>query len=138
MDPKKRSRSSPTGLTPSQQPKRRVQHIDRARRRKLFDDPTSTSPVISSSSVSSGTRDDRAGEGYRRVEVKKNPVYTRLFPRATGWSSKEDEALTEFVLLSTDGRAWPSIKSSRFWEGAAAFLMQRFGTKRTSEYDQTL
>ena len=82
--------------------------------------------------------DMTAGEGHRRVEVNKKPVYTRFFPRAAGWSSKEDEALTEFVFLNTDGRAWPSIKSSRFLEGAAAFLLKRVGTKRTSGYDQTL
>ena len=67
------------------------------------------------------------------MEIKKNPAYTRLFPPTTGWSTKEDEALTEFVLLSTAGFAWPSTKSTKLWEGAAAFIKNRVGTKRTSK-----
>ncbi len=70
---------------------------------------------------------------HRQVKMKKNPAYTRLFPPTTGWSTKEDEALTGFVLLSTAGFAWPSTKSTQLWEGAAAFIKNMVGTKRTSK-----
>lgn len=37
------------------------------------------------------------------------------------------------MLLSTAGDTWTQTKSTKFWEGAAVFLKNSAGTKRTSK-----
>lgn len=131
MHRSKRSRASPTGLTPTQLPKRCVQHsTDGARRRRLFEQPsTSTSGRQSTEAAVS------KGVSSRAIEVVKNPAYSRLYPPklSSGWSPTEDEALTQFMLLSTAGDTWSSTKSTNFRESAATFLKNKAGTKRTSK-----
>lgn len=39
----------------------------------------------------------------------------------------EERALIEFILLSTDGKAWPASKSDKMWESAATFVSNRCG-----------
>ncbi len=127
MQPSKRTRGSPTGLTPSQRPKRRVQRSDNARRRRLFDPetvPTLPEPVPESAAKSA----------FSQPKVVKNPQCSHLYPPTSEWSSTEDEVLTEFILLNTEtGDEWPSKKSTKLWEGAAMFLKNKAGTKRTSK-----
>ena len=51
------------------------------------------------------------------------------------WSKKEDKALVQFVLLTDTGSAWPSMKSSQYWEKEVKFVHQQCENKpqRTSK-----
>ena len=131
MHPSKRPRASPTGLTPTQRLKRRVQHSDSARRRRLFEQPSASEP---SSTEVVGSKDSTVS--IRAVEIVKNPTYSSLYPPnlSRGWSPSEDETLTQFMLLSTAGDTWTQTKSTKFWEGAAMFVKNSTGNKRTSKF----
>ena len=99
----KRPRASPTGLTPTQRLKKRVQHSDSARRCRLFEQP-STSKSGSADVV--GSTDPAVS--IRAVEIVKNPTYSCLYPPSLsrGLSPSEDETQTQFMLLSTAGDTW--------------------------------
>ena len=56
-----------------------------------------------------------------------------LYLQIAKWTTDEDEALTKFVLFSSMGDKWPVSKSVKLWEGAATFLFNTCGTKRTSK-----
>ena len=130
MHPSKQPRTSPTGLTPTQRFKRHVQHSDSASRRRLFEQPSASKS--DSTEAVAGTR---STVSIRAIEVVKNPARSRLYPPSLSsvWSPTEDETLTQFMLLSTTGDIWSSTKSTKFWEGAATFLKNKAGTKRTSK-----
>ena len=58
-----------------------------------------------------------------------------LYTPANSWAEEEDQALTQFVLLSCAGDSWPSEKRTKLWEGASKFLKDTCKTVRTSKYD---
>ncbi len=118
MQPSKRTRGSPTGLTPSQRPKRRVQRSDNARRRRLFDPETvSTLPEPVPEPV------PEPAAAFSQPKVVKNPLCSHLYPPTSGWSSTEDKALSQFILLMTKtGDEWPSSKSTKLWEGSSSYV----------------
>ena len=76
MHPSKRSRASPTGLTPTQRLKKRVPHsTGSARRRRLFEQPSAST---SGSTEAVGITDSE-GVSLRAIEVVKNPTHSHLY-----------------------------------------------------------
>ncbi len=39
-------------------------------------------------------------------------------------------AFVEFIMLSSDGKAWPATKNNQFWESADTFISNRCGFPR--------
>ena len=58
-----------------------------------------------------------------------------LYTPANSWAEEEDQALTQFVLLSCVGDSWPLQKGTKLWEGASKFLQDTCKTARTSKYN---
>lgn len=72
----------------------------------------------------------RAAGRPRKSKAKKQLMFSRKSTSSKvvvdEWSKKEDKALVQFVLLTGTGSAWPSTKSSQYWEKAAKFVHQQW------------
>ena len=73
--------------------------------------------------------------GVSTGKATKPPARRRLTyqPLVEKWSAEEDNALTQFVLLSCGGDSWPVSNTTRLWEGASRFLRDNSKTARTSK-----
>ena len=56
-----------------------------------------------------------------------------LYMPANSWTEEEDQALTQFILLSCVGDSWPTEKSTKLWEGESKFLQDTCKSARTSK-----
>ena len=101
----KRTRGSPTGLTPNQPSKRPTA------RRQLTNQP-SQCPTARRQLIPSCGRDLSYG---------------------TKWSIEDKLALTNFILLHGDGTKWMYSKKPSIWEAASAFVKNLSRTSRTSK-----
>ena len=93
-------------------------------RKRYHGSPTGTTPVRPTK---------RAAGRPRKSKAKKQLMFSRKSTSSKvvvdEWSKKEDKALVQFVLLTGTGSAWPSTKSSQYWEKAAKFVHQQCENK---------
>ena len=47
------------------------------------------------------------------------------------WTDQETESLVRFILMYSNGHAWPARKDFRFWKGAAEFIKKEATTMYT-------
>ena len=97
----KRQRGTPTGRTP-QQPQKRPGGEERR---------------------TGGDGGSIWGKSVRASAQK------RLFSTLHAWTTPEDGALVEFILLTRPlDKVWPADKGSTYWEGAAKHVYSRSGS----------
>ena len=116
----KRTRSSPTFLTPSNPSKRRIpirllhgkKDSSHRSRRRIFADTEDHA-----SANSSFTLQDYAFGHYKRVS---NDC----------WKDSEVKALVEFILFHSSEK-WPSHHQKNFWEAAAMYTKTRAHTEQS-------
>lgn len=56
-----------------------------------------------------------APSARKRLSYQSQPV--------ENWTEVEDQALTQFILLSCVGGSWPSTKNMKLWEGHPSFCL---------------
>lgn len=76
--------------------------------------------------VSSPSRSSKAGKlKGRKLEFNDPPGAGGLMPT---WTDQETESLVRFILMYSDGHAWPGRKDIKFWNGAADFIKKEANT----------
>ena len=119
---RKRVRGSPTGSTPKQPGKRSVPRVP----------STTTSTVKGRKKLSF----------YESTSSERRAIASTsaVVPNVPGnWTTKEEKALVEFIMLSTKGACWPTTINEKFWEAAAKFVSQRCNIcQRTCEFSHRL
>ena len=72
--------------------------------------------------VSSPSRSSRVGKlKGKTLEFIDSPGVGGPVPT---WTDQETESLVRFILMYSDGHAWPSHKDTKFWNDAADFIKE--------------
>lgn len=80
-------------------------------------------------SISSPSRSTKVGKlKGKKLEFNDPPGQGGAMP---SWTDQETESLVRFILMYSDGHAWPGRKDFKFWNGAADFIKKEANTMYT-------